>query len=241
MFCKVKKLIKMVITIITNKDIFIKLVIKGQNTLNKVVIAFWSNFNFQNFISIISCKLESLHDIILVWLLIIILLVFWIFFIIRKRPKTSLIPDSSLLEQTWTLTPIVILITIAYPSLYLLCLQDDSLYPFLTIKLISNQWNWQREFIGFQDHLIDREKLDELSSFDYPLIIPVCKTIRVIISSRDVLHSLGIPSLSIKLDSAPGRLNVTTLEIDSPGLLVGSCYELCGRGHSSMPIYMYRI
>jgi len=60
---------------------------------------------------------------------------------------------------------------------------------------------------------------------------------RIIVSRRDVLHSLGFPSLGVKLDSSPGRLNVTTVEASSLGLLVGSCYELCGRGHSAMPIY----
>lgn len=82
------------------------------------------------------------------------------------------------------------------------------------------------------------EKLDELSSFDYPVLLPLKEVTRIIITRRDVLHSLGIPSLGIKLDSAPGRLNVTTVETTVTGLITGSCFELCGRGHSAMPIFL---
>ena len=88
-----------------------------------------------------------------------------------------------------------------------------------------------------QDHLLDRDKFDELSSFDYPIVFAKNKIIRVVVTRRDVLHSLGLPSLSLKLDATPGRLNATTLESVAPGLLQGSCFELCGSGHRAIPIY----
>ncbi len=131
-----------------------------------------------------------------------------------------------------------ILITIAVPRISLLCIQDTlNLIPNNSIKLTSNQWNWQREQIEVIDHLVDRSKLDELGRYDSPLIIPFIKINRILLSSRDVLHSLGIPSLGIKLDSAPGRLNAVIFESFNFGLLIGSCYELCGRGHRAIPIY----
>lgn len=83
--------------------------------------------------------------------------------------------------------------------------------------------------------------MDELASFDYPLVIPVKERVRVLVSRRDVLHSFGLPRLGVKLDAAPGRLNTTRAMSLSPGLLVGSCYELCGRGHRAMPIYVLRV
>jgi cytochrome c oxidase subunit 2 len=87
------------------------------------------------------------------------------------------------------------------------------------------------------DHLLDSEKVDELASFDSPALIKSLRMIRVLVSRTDVLHSLGLPSLGVKLDSIPGRLNATVIE-SGLGLLAGSCYELCGRGHSAIPIFI---
>lgn len=174
----------------------------------------------------------------MVWLLVILVLVTFISCKVFIRMKSFLLPDSLILEQTWTLIPIVILLTIAYPRIHLLCTQDAMCTnPFYTVKVIRNQWNWQRETLDVLDHLLDSEKLDELRSYDYPFLLPLKEVSRIIVSRRDVLHSLGFPGLGVKLDSSPGRLNVTTVETSSLGLLIGSCYELCGRGHRAMPIY----
>lgn len=182
--------------------------------------------------------LESLHDFIMVWLLVILILVTFISCKVFISIKSFLMPDSLILEQTWTLIPIVILLTIAYPRIHLLCTQDAiCTNPFYTVKIIRNQWNWQRETLEVLDHLLDSDKLDELRSYDYPFLLPLREVSRIIVSRRDVLHSLGFPGLGVKLDSSPGRLNVTTVETSSLGLLMGSCYELCGRGHRAIPIY----
>lgn len=81
-------------------------------------------------------------------------------------------------------------------------------------------------------------KLDELRRYENPIVLPFRKVRRILLTRRDVLHSLGIPSLGVKLDSAPGRLNAVLIEPLIIGLLPGSCYELCGRGHRAMPIYL---
>jgi cytochrome c oxidase subunit 2 len=88
------------------------------------------------------------------------------------------------------------------------------------------------------DHLLDSEKLDELRRYEYPLLMSRNMLLRILLTRRDVLHSLGIPSLGIKLDSAPGRLNSVIVESKRAGLFTGSCYELCGRGHRAMPIFI---
>jgi heme/copper-type cytochrome/quinol oxidase subunit 2 len=174
----------------------------------------------------------------MVWLLVILALVIFITYKVLYGIKRYLTPDSLILEQTWTLIPIIILLTIAYPRIHLLCTQDAiCTSPFYTVKIIRNQWNWQRETLDVLDHLLDRDKLDELRSYDYPFLLPLKEVSRIIVSRRDVLHSLGFPSLGVKLDSSPGRLNVTTVEASSLGLMMGSCYELCGRGHRAIPIY----
>lgn len=176
----------------------------------------------------------------MVWLLIIIFLVLIIRFnIFTKKLVSSLPLDSLLLEVTWTLIPIGILVSIAVPRISLLCNQDSFyLIPSRSIKLTRNQWNWQREQEEQRDHLLDIVKLDELRRYENPIVLPFRKVRRILLTRRDVLHSLGIPSLGVKLDSAPGRLNAVLIEPLIIGLLPGSCYELCGRGHRAMPIYL---
>jgi len=158
------------------------------------------------------------------------------------RIKGNLHPDSETLEKTWTIFPILILLRIAYPSIYLLCLQDsrDS-SPFNTAKIIRNQWNWQRETYDRVDHLLDAEGLDVISSYESPLLLKRSFDTRILTIRTDVLHSLGIPSLGVKLDASPGRIRITVLEISTPGVYLGSCYELCGRGHRAMPIHLISI
>jgi len=195
---------------------------------------------FQNLISPTNRQLERLHDLVTVWLIVVIFIVIIIRLRIFIRGLIVNLPlDSATLEVTWTIIPMVILITIAVPSLNLLCLQDTRLTsPKIRTKIVRNQWNWQTEQVEFIDHLLDSEKLDELGGYEYPLLLPRNRLVRVILTRRDVLHSLGVPSLGLKLDSAPGRLNSVVFESTRKGLFPGSCYELCGGGHSAMPIFL---
>lgn len=128
----------------------------------------------------------------------------------------------------------------AVPRLRLLCIQDTiSMSPGYRIKLISNQWNWQTDQKDFEiNHVLDMEKVDELSGYENPIVLPSSKIVRILLTRTDVLHSLGMPALALKLDRAPGRLNAVAFEAIGHSLLAGSCYELCGRGHRAMPIYM---
>lgn len=204
-----------------------------------MIIALWAGFSFQNVLGTVYRQLERLHDLVIVWLTVILILAVLITVKVILGTKGNLLPDSLVLEQTWTIIPILILVTIAFPRIHLLCVQDSMCTtPYSTLKIISNQWRWQREITDIQDHLLDREKLDELRSFDYPIALPSKEVTRVMVTRRDVLHSLGVPRFGVKLDSAPGRLNVTTVEAPVVGLITGSCYELCGRGHRAMPIYV---
>lgn len=206
----------------------------------KQKIALWSRLKFQNLIRAVNRELESLHDLVTVWLVVVVIIVMFIGGIILTRGylrRLSL--DSAILEVTWTIIPIVILVTIAIPRLNLLCLQDTLITPpKLRVKLTRNQWNWQSEQIERIDHLLDREKLDELSGYESPLCLPRIRLIRILLTRSDVLHSLGMPAIGLKIDSAPGRLNSVVFESASKGLFVGSCYELCGSGHSAIPIYI---
>jgi len=158
-------------------------------------------------------------------------------FMVYSGTKSSLYPDSLILEITWTLIPILILILIASPRLWLLCFQDSFIEaPAKTLKFIRNQWNWQSESEDVFDHLLDSENLDLTSSYSVPVSMLRRRETRLITVRTDVLHSLGFPGLGIKLDTAPGRIRATVVEALYPGVFNGSCYELCGRGHRAMPI-----
>lgn len=156
-----------------------------------------------------------------------------------KKLICSLIIDSIVLEIIWTILPIFILIRIAYPSISLLCKQDFwNLTPHNRVKLLSSQWNWQRNQREEVDHLVDSFLiLDNLSNFRTPLILPFSAYSRIFLTRRDVLHSLGVPRFGVKLDSIPGRLNAISIEPLILGVYPGSCYELCGSGHRAMPIF----
>jgi len=150
--------------------------------------------------------------------------------------KSRLRSDSLVLETTWTFIPVLILLFIVIPSLGLLCSQDAlSQNPSLTLKMIRNQWNWQSESEESYDHLLDSERTDIGSSLEVPISLTRKTETRVVTVRTDVLHSLGVPRIGVKLDTAPGRIRATTLRSLYPGLFMGSCYELCGRGHSAMP------
>lgn len=84
--------------------------------------------------------------------------------------------------------------------------------------------------------MLDVDTVDNLGAYEVPVVLKRSGISRVLLTSTDVLHSLGFPRLGIKLDSVPGRVNATIVEAFIPGLFVGSCYELCGRGHSAIPI-----
>jgi len=176
---------------------------------------------------------------IIVWLLVVLVLVVFISYKVLDRPRRFIYPDSETLEKTWTIIPILILVRIAFPRIYLLCVQDArNQIPRQTIKVISNQWNWQRETTETVDHLLDSDRVDLVTSYESPLVINRIKDTRILTIRTDVLHSLGIPSLGVKLDASPGRIRIAVLECSFPGVFIGSCYELCGRGHRAMPIHI---
>lgn len=199
--------------------------------------------DFLNSGSYIMDGIVSLHDHILFYELIVLVVVCWMLLNIIINSTLFPVKDllhGSVLEIIWTLIPGIILIMIALPSFRLLYLMDDVLEPSLTIKVIGNQWYWSY-VVG--DNQFDSYLLQDLTpgslrllDTDEHLILPSNILIRFLITSTDVLHSWAIPALGIKMDACPGRLNQTAVEIYRPGLYWGSCMELCGVQHGFMPI-----
>nr|AOY39800.1 cytochrome c oxidase subunit 2 [Phloeotribus sp. BMNH 1047247] len=158
--------------------------------------------------------------------------------------------DGQLIELIWTILPAMILILIALPSLRLLYILDENFNPMLTVKSIGHQWYWSYEYSNYKNLEFDSYMIpsNELKSFNFRLldvnnrlIIPFNTQIQILISSMDVIHSWTIPSLGIKIDGTPGRLNQSNFNINRTGLFYGQCSEICGANHSFMPIVIESI
>ena len=153
------------------------------------------------------------------------------------------------IECIWTTIPGLILIQIALPSLSLLYLIEDSPSPNLTVKAIGHQWYWEYEYTDFwagldiftfDSYMIPERDLG-LGIFrqletDNRVVVPLLRKVRILVSSADVLHSWTIPSLGVKADAIPGRVNQINFISMLPGVLYGQCSEICGSQHSNMPI-----
>lgn len=159
--------------------------------------------------------------------------------------------EIQIVERIWTIIPAVILIQIALPSLLLLYILDESIDSSLTLKAIGHQWYWSYEysdfwslqtdsFLEFDSYIIPQSELENnyfrLLDTDNHTIIPFKTHIRVLISSADVLHAWTVPSLGVKADAVPGRINQVKFISQRPGLFFGQCSEICGANHRFIPI-----
>lgn len=178
-----------------------------------------------------------------------IIIINFIFLIINKFIYRFLL-EEQIIEIIWTLIPGIILLFIALPSLRLLYLLDEIYNPIITIKIIGNQWYWSYEYINFNNIEFDSyiiqtnnisKKIYRLLETDNHLILPFKYNIRLLISSIDVIHSWTIPTIGIKVDAIPGRLNQSLIFINYPGLFFGQCSEICGINHRFIPIVLESI
>nr|YP_004425101.1 cytochrome c oxidase subunit II [Plecotus auritus]ADG95364.1 cytochrome c oxidase subunit II [Plecotus auritus] len=193
-------------------------------------------------------ELSNFHD---HALMIVFLISSLVLYIISLMLTTSLTHTSTMdaqeVETIWTILPAIILIMIALPSLRILYMMDEINDPSVTIKTLGHQWYWSYEYTDYEDLVFDSYMIPtheltpgqfRLLEVDNRVVLPAELTVRVLISSEDVLHSWAIPSLQLKTDAIPGRLNQTTLLSTRPGLYYGQCSEICGSNHSFMPIVL---
>nr|AVC55889.1 cytochrome c oxidase subunit 2 [Delphinapterus leucas]QST15961.1 cytochrome c oxidase subunit 2 [Delphinapterus leucas]QST15974.1 cytochrome c oxidase subunit 2 [Delphinapterus leucas]QST16000.1 cytochrome c oxidase subunit 2 [Delphinapterus leucas]QST16026.1 cytochrome c oxidase subunit 2 [Delphinapterus leucas] len=184
-------------------------------------------------------------------LMIVFLISSLVLYIITLMLTTKLTHTNTMnaqeVETIWTVLPAIILITIALPSLRILYMMDEINNPSLTVKTMGHQWYWSYEYTDYEDlnfdsYMIPTSDLKpgelRLLEVDNRMVLPMQMTIRVLVSSEDVLHSWAVPSLGLKTDAIPGRLNQTTLMSTRPGLFYGQCSEICGSNHSFMPIVL---
>lgn len=210
-----------------------------------------SQFGFQDAASPVIEELLHFHD---HTLIIVFLISTFVFYVIVAMVTTKLtnkfILDSQEIEIIWTLLPALILILIALPSLRVLYLIDEINNPHLTVKAIGHQWYWSYEYtdytgFNFDAYIIPTQDLSpgqfRLLETDHRIVIPTESPARILITADDVLHSWAVPSLGVKIDAVPGRLNQTTFIISRPGIFYGQCSEICGANHSFMPIVVEAI
>nr|YP_009104620.1 cytochrome c oxidase subunit II [Macaca fuscata]AIT70809.1 cytochrome c oxidase subunit II [Macaca fuscata] len=161
-----------------------------------------------------------------------------------KLTNTS-ITDAQEMETIWTILPAIILILIALPSLRILYLTDEVNDPSFTIKSIGHQWYWTYEYTDYGGLIFNSYMLPplflnpgdlRLLEVDNRVVLPIEAPVRMMITSQDVLHSWTIPTLGLKTDAVPGRLNQTVFTATRPGVYYGQCSEICGANHSFMPI-----
>jgi cytochrome c oxidase subunit 2 len=175
-------------------------------------------------------------------------LLLWVIVRFRRgaHPVPSRTTHNTTLEVVWTLVPVLILVAIAIPSIDLLRAQYSPPKADLTIKVTGNQWYWTYAYPDNGDFEIVSNMLSEkdakargeprLLGVDERMVVPVNKTVKVIVTAADVIHSWGVPAFWVKMDAVPGRLNETWFKADRPGLYYGQCFELCGARHAYMPI-----
>lgn len=206
----------------------------------------WGQFGFPDAISPIIWQIIWFHDhAFLILLLVIIFVSVARISLINNTFTCRFIYDAQLIETVWTIVPALILILLALPSLRLLYLIDEISNPALTIKTIAHQWYWRYEYTDFGSVEFDSFILPEsdltpgqyrLLEVDNRTILPILSEIRIIITSADVIHSWAIPSLGVKVDAVPGRLNQIGFTTLIPGVFYGQCSEICGANHTFIPI-----
>ena len=208
---------------------------------------------FQPAASPVMERIVEFHNLIFVIEVSIVLLVLGLmaYIIIRFNSKSNPVPSktthNTILEVAWTAVPLLILIIIAVPSLKLLFFADRIEDGEMTLKVIGSQWYWSYEYpdqggFAFDSIIVEDEDLKpgqpRLLSVDNAVVLPAETNIRLLFTATDVIHNWAVPSLGLKLDAVPGRVNESWVRINSEGDYYGMCSELCGVNHGFMPIHI---
>lgn len=208
------------------------------------------HMGFQEAASVAMEKFVNFHDLLLIIITGVVVFVFILltYTCIRFYHKNNPVPRKFThnvgIEILWTIVPCILLIIIAIPSFRLLYYVDTIGKMDMTIKVVGRQWFWQYEYpdenIAFDSYIIPDDQLKpgqvRLLDVDNPIVLPVDTDIRIVVTAGDVIHSFAVPSLGLKIDAVPGRINETWVRITKPGQYYGQCSELCGVGHGFMPI-----
>lgn len=220
---------------------------------------YWQ-MNMYKGVTPLSKDMYDLHMVAIAICAIIGLIVFGIMFysLIHHRKSKGFVPATfhmnTRLEIFWTIIPFLILIGLAIPATKVLIRQDDSSESDVTIKIVGYQWKWQYQYLDqgisyFSNLSTPYSQIQNqepkgqwyLLEVDKPLVLPINKKIRFIVTSNDVVHSWWVPELGVKRDAIPGFMHEAWARIEKPGVYRGQCAELCGINHGYMPIVVQAV
>ncbi len=164
----------------------------------------------------------------------------------KRHPVASVTTHNTWLEVAWTIVPIVILVTIAFPSFKLLYFEDRTQHADMTLKVTGHQWYWSYEYPDNGDFAYDSNVLSDaddakagkprLLGVDNPVVVPEGTTVRVLITGTDVIHSWYLPSAGVQEYAVIGRTNESWFKFEKTGTFYGQCNQICGVNHPFMPI-----
>jgi len=209
--------------------------------------------NFQPGVTELRHRVMDFHNFILlpvlfgISILVLGLLLWCIFrYNAKSNPTPARFTHNTTVEVAWTVGPVLILLAIALFSFRLLFDYHDMPKPDLTVKATGYQWNWGYAYPDQKiDEYISRPLPEDqakaagvpwMLATTAPLVVPVNKTVHVLVVGADVIHSFSVPAFGIKIDAVPGRTNDTWFKATQTGTFYGQCSQLCGTDHSFMPI-----
>ncbi len=217
-----------------------------------------TELNMTQGVTEISGKVYDLHMLIFYICCAIAAIVFGVMFysiIHHRKSKGAVAADfheSTKVEIIWTIIPILILISMAIPATRTLLAMEDTTQSDMTVKITGSQWKWHYRYfeqdIEFYSLLTTSSEQIEgaedkganyLLEVNNPLVLPINRKVRFLLTSDDVIHSWWVPDFAVKKDTIPGFINEAWTKIDKPGVYRGQCAELCGRAHGFMPIVVH--
>lgn len=200
-----------------------------------------------------------LHDHIIVIIILVLVLVVYLFFLVFSiNSYYKYLSEGTVVEVVWSIVPALLLVLLIFPSIKVLYLIEDVKSPLFRFKVIAHQWYWSyavplyknmaykitgglESFSSFEyDSIMDKDNLEHprLLGCDRELFLPVGVMRRLLVTSVDVIHCFAVPSLGLKVDALPGRINQLFVNPSRVGVFYGECSEICGSNHSFMPIFV---
>ncbi|WP_418648216.1 cytochrome c oxidase subunit II [Thauera butanivorans] len=220
-----------------------------------------ARYNLQAPVTGIAEQINDMHTLMLVICLVIFIGVFGVMFwaVLHHRKSRGAVAanfhENTAVEIAWTIIPILILLGMAWPATRTVIEMKDTSNPDITVKATGYQWKWGYDYLQGEGEGIrflsslstPREQIEGgapkgeayLLEVDKPLVVPVGKKVRVLLTANDVIHSWWVPAFGVKQDAIPGFIRDTWFRADKEGVYRGNCAELCGRDHGFMPIEVH--
>ena len=214
-----------------------------------------AKWGFQTPQTLVAHEIYDLHLLVLGIVVVIALGVFGVvsYAILRHRRsvghQAKQIGDSMKVQVLWTAIPLLIVVSLAFPATRTVIVMKDTSNPDMTIKVTGYQWKWRYDYLGqdvsfYSDLSTPREQIENkvpkgenyLLEVDNPMVVPVGKKVRILVTANDVIHSWWVPAFGVKQDAIVGFVRDSWFKVDTPGIYRGQCAELCGKEHGFMPI-----